>query len=165
MSEVPPELPEHLRAPSPPWVGVLVSEDPATLSRALAALPDVAVRIIDGDRCSTKQELMSMFARALRFPSYFGYNWDAFEEGVRDLEWMPPRGAHAIVITRAERVLVDSAADYQTFIDVMRATGEYLAAPSPTRGGGIPLHVILVTLPDGLASRDWGVPQLTRARP
>jgi barstar (barnase inhibitor) len=158
-------LVEHLRTPRPPWVAVLVSEDARALSRALVALPDLAVRVVEGERCATTRELMSMFARTLRFPSYFGYSWKAFEQGVRDLEWMPPRSAHAIVMTGGERVLVESDVDYRTFIDVIDAVGEHLAVPSATRGHGIPFHVLLVTSSDGLASRDWRVPHLMPPRP
>jgi barstar (barnase inhibitor) len=144
---------------------VLVSNDARGLSRGLAALPDVAVRVIDGGRCTTKPELMSMFARTLRFPSYFGYSWSAFAQGVRDLEWMPPRSAHAIVIPGADRVLVENDADYRTFLDVMSAAAEDLAVPSATRGGGIPLHVLLVTSSDGLRTREWGIAHLWRSPP
>jgi Barstar (barnase inhibitor) len=163
MKELPTMVVECLRAPRPPWVAVLVADDPRALSRAIAALPNVAVRTIDGDRCSTRRELMSLFARTLRFPSYFAYSWAAFAQGVRDLEWMPPRSAHAIVIRGAERLLVEDAADYAMFLDVMNTVGEHLAVPSATRGDGIPLHVLLVTSSDGFTSRDWRVPQLKMA--
>ena len=39
---------------------------------------------------SSKAALLAVLAEQLRFPGYFGWNWDGFEECVRDLSWLPP---------------------------------------------------------------------------
>jgi RNAse (barnase) inhibitor barstar len=40
----------------------------------------------------TKEQLLDSLAQAFRFPSYFGRNWDALDESMRDLSWMPAAG-------------------------------------------------------------------------
>jgi hypothetical protein len=47
----------------------------------------IIVRIPRGVR--SKQKLFAIYAKALRFPRYFGWNWDAFEECLGDLSWLP----------------------------------------------------------------------------
>jgi hypothetical protein len=37
----------------------------------------------------SKTVLLEALGRALHFPDYYGVNWDAFEECIRDLEWLP----------------------------------------------------------------------------
>ncbi len=53
---------------------------------------------IDGKKCSNKIKLFKEFAKKLKFPTYFGYNWDAFLDLMRDLEWMNPNDYNGVVI-------------------------------------------------------------------
>ena len=36
--------------------------------------------IIDGKKCKTEQDLFKEYATVLSFPSWFGKNWNAFDE-------------------------------------------------------------------------------------
>jgi hypothetical protein len=47
----------------------------------------IVVRIPAGIR--SKQKLLSVLADKLQFPGYFGWNWDALEELLQDLSWLP----------------------------------------------------------------------------
>jgi len=38
----------------------------------------------------TKDTLLKQLAQRLRFPDYFGMNWDALDECICDLSWLPP---------------------------------------------------------------------------
>ncbi len=42
----------------------------------------------DMKNISSKEEILSYLARKLIFPTYFGHNWDALEECLRDLAWL-----------------------------------------------------------------------------
>jgi RNAse (barnase) inhibitor barstar len=44
---------------------------------------------IDVSQVSTRQELHILLAESFRFPDYYGQNWDAFDECIRDVE-LPP---------------------------------------------------------------------------
>lgn len=47
---------------------------------------------IDGREISDKPSFLYTFAKALSFPDYFGYNWDAFEDSITDMAWLPAPG-------------------------------------------------------------------------
>src|SRR5262245_18842858 len=57
-----------------------------------------SARIVRGECCGTRLALMYEWAAALQFPSYFGVNWDAFEECVNDLSWIDG-SLHLTVVT------------------------------------------------------------------
>lgn len=37
----------------------------------------------------TKKELLKVYADSLKFPNWFGYNWDAFDDILIDFSWIP----------------------------------------------------------------------------
>ena len=55
----------------------------------------LVVRIPRGIR--SKRKLLAIYADKLRFPNYFGWNWDAFEECLSDLSWLPDGTCVAII--------------------------------------------------------------------
>ncbi len=65
--------------------------DPAGFSEPGA----IVVRVPNGVR--SKQKLLGIIAKQLNFPRYFGWNWDAFEECLRDLSWYTEPRKIAIV--------------------------------------------------------------------
>lgn len=57
-----------------------------------AALRSLGIHLatIDGASISTKRGLFEALQAALQFPDYFGFNWDAVNECLRDLNsWIP----------------------------------------------------------------------------
>lgn len=53
---------------------------------------------VNGEAIKDKNAFLAAFARALHFPSYFGHNWDAFEECLNDLSWEDKAEARGLVI-------------------------------------------------------------------
>jgi len=76
--------------PAPP-AGFLYVPSPAEYADDRA----LVVRVPRGLR--SKQKLLCVLADKLRFPAYFGHNWDALEECLGDLSWLPEELIVAIV--------------------------------------------------------------------
>lgn len=145
---------DHFGKLAPPWV-LLSTCDPKSLRAGVRReFPDFVLVTVRGEACRSKSALFDAFARALKFPDYFGHNWDAFDECVNDLEWLEGAG-YVVVVTKAERLLADDEAEYSKFIDIMSNAGREWARP-PDRRGARPFHVVLVvSSPDDLRRRDW----------
>jgi hypothetical protein len=84
-------------------------EDPAP-----ATSPAVVAEVRGG--VATKEALLDELYKALLFPEYFGDNWDAFEECIRDLSWLP---AGSVVVKHADLPLPDDVANLKTYLSVM----------------------------------------------
>lgn len=59
-----------------------------------ADLAEKGIEQLDFDtaRAASEAGLLAELARAFCFPDYFGGNWDAADECLRDLSWLPARG-------------------------------------------------------------------------
>ncbi|MEU6719178.1 barstar family protein [Nonomuraea sp. NPDC046802] len=68
----------------PPWLALSTGPAPA---------------VVDGRACRTRAAFFEEVARALRLPDYFGRNWDALTDSLRDV------GAVALVVEHAEELL------------------------------------------------------------
>ena len=73
---------------------------------------------IDGAAIGNKAALLSAFSTALRFPAYFGGNWDAFEECLHDLPVDADAKGLLILIEHAERFSKAQPKEWGTACDI-----------------------------------------------
>ncbi|RZN12286.1 hypothetical protein CWO91_04895 [Bradyrhizobium genosp. SA-3] len=60
--------------------------------------------------------LLRLIAKQLRFPDYFSENWDALEECLRDLSWLP---AGRIILEHADVPLVRDVASAKVYVAIL----------------------------------------------
>jgi len=153
-----------LQSTKKPWAHLLVLRDGEKPNLSHAVPSNFAVKIVAGTKCKTKAGLLAEFARALSFPDYFGHNWDALEECLADLEWLPARG-YVVVVTDADQVLSkpDEADDYETFVEILSEAGETWSTrrSGTVAGAGTPFHAVLaVSAKQKHKGKNWLVPPL-----
>ncbi len=68
----------------------------------LTVTTDPAPALVDGRACRTRAAFFEEVARALAFPSYFGRNWDALVDCLRDVGALDLTVAHAEELLAAE---------------------------------------------------------------
>jgi RNAse (barnase) inhibitor barstar len=162
-------LTTYLQSTKAPWTSLVIV---AAGKRAdsLVRLPTgFALKVIRGRHCKTPANLFAEFARALDFPDYFGHNWDALEECLADLEWLPAKG-YILLITDAEGVLPDHEEEYETLLEILRDAGEAWGNGQAGMGArrATPFHALFVVSEQEKAKRaHWGMkeinPEPTRA--
>lgn len=153
---------DPLASPAPPWVHLLVGRDDAPAGLPPSP-PGFVVRALDGRRCLTKRALLDEMARALGFPAHFGRTWDALEDCLTDLEWLPGTG-YRLVIFAADRLLARDPVAYPALIALLEDVGRawaFTATGHPGRSA-VPFHTVLVVAADRLAARaTWLAPRLS----
>ncbi len=77
----------------------------------------IMVRLPPGIR--SKQKLFAIFAHALRFPRYFGWNWDAFEECLSDRSWLQPK--KPVVIVHQDLPFGPGGQNRGIYLDILRS--------------------------------------------
>ncbi|TMQ03517.1 MAG: barstar family protein [Deltaproteobacteria bacterium] len=88
---------------------------------------DFVLRVPGGIR--SKAELLAALASAGRFPDYFGGNWDALQDCLRDLSWISNR---KVVIMHSDLPLHDSPAECRTYLEILQtALAEWAESVKP----------------------------------
>lgn len=85
------ELRSVLADPALSGVYVVEADGSGDFLAAAMAL-DFAAVAIDLAGCSDKQEALARFQAALKFPDWFGGNWDALADCLADMSWWPAAG-------------------------------------------------------------------------
>jgi hypothetical protein len=119
----------------------VVQTDESTLcDRALAMItsaPKGAVRTIRGRKSRSLASFFDESAAALQFPYYFGENWNAFDEVVNDLSWLPAE-AYVLLFSSADQLLHDApGADFRILVETL---SEVHAAYA--KGPGLRFHAV-----------------------
>ncbi|TKB88385.1 MAG: hypothetical protein E8D41_15350 [Nitrospira sp.] len=161
-----PALTNYLESTKAPWTSLLLIA-PEQRAESLVHPPTgLTLKIVKGRHCKTPATLFAEFARALEFPDYFGHNWDALEECLTDLEWLPAKG-YILLITDAASVLSSDETEFETFLEILRDAGEAWGSGQAGMGArrATPFHVLFAVSERERATRaHWGMKDI-RAEP
>ena len=160
-----PSLQALLCNATPPWSALLVVHRGAEASAFVKTPPGFVLRTIQGKKCPTPSALLDEFARVLAFPDYFGHNWDAFEECLADLEWLPAKG-YIVLITDTDAVLPDDEEEYDTLLEVLDDAGEAWSKGQTADGRRAPFHVVFVIAEQDKSKRKhWELEEFSLTEP
>lgn len=85
--------------------------------RAVARGSGLKVAGIELAGAADKDALLARFAQALAFPAWFGGNWDALEDCLSDLSWLPAKG-YVLLIEGAAGLRPE---EHGTLVDILAA--------------------------------------------
>jgi RNAse (barnase) inhibitor barstar len=110
-------------------VGELANFDAALLEQGVVSLE------MDGRGAGSNEELLARLAEALRFPDYFGQNWDAVDDCLCDMEWLPATG-YVLIVRNARELWAGNVPGAGKLIEVWLFAAEYWATQT------VPLHLV-----------------------
>lgn len=107
------------------------------VSKFRDAASELIVREFSAARIRSDQDLFAAIHVAFEFPDYFGFNWDALDECLADLEWLPGQG-YVLFITGAVSFWRRQPRLAARLVDV------WLAAAEQWSQHQIPFHLVFV---------------------
>jgi RNAse (barnase) inhibitor barstar len=158
-----PALTTYLQSTKAPWTSLLTIPGEQRAESLVRPPAGLMLKVVKGRHCKTPTTLFAEFSRALEFPDYFGHNWDALEECLADLEWLPAKG-YILLITDAIHVLANDDAEYETFLEILRDAGEAWGGGQAGMGTrqATPFHVLFAVSERDKAKRaHWGMKEIT----
>jgi hypothetical protein len=124
--------------------------DPVALLASIDRNDEFAT-VLDAEGMRETESLFREFVREFQFPEYFGWNWPAFHECMRDLTWLPATG-YRIVIRNGPALLADDPSETATFLrqmsDIGRTWGNSFALGEEWGGGEVPFNTVILGDPD-----------------
>jgi RNAse (barnase) inhibitor barstar len=79
---------------------------------------DFAGVAIDFADCADKDDALARIARALRFPDWFGGNWDALADSLADLSWLPAPG-YVLLLSHIDAWRDADPVAFETLSDIL----------------------------------------------
>lgn len=92
---------------------------------APATLTSTDIRI-DLAGCTDKTELLARLAQALRFPHWFGHNWDALSDCLTDLSWLPAQ-QYRLVLCEPQALRAAAPETLDTALEILAEAAEFWA--------------------------------------
>lgn len=111
-----------------------------TSAKTLARLADAAgwqFLHLDAGQVTHKAGFLSAAAETLQFPRWAGRNWDAFEELVNDLAWLPLAPGYLVLLDRLGKFSAGEPSNMRTALEILETA-------AANRADGQPPLVVLV---------------------
>ncbi|MFJ4779974.1 barstar family protein [Streptomyces sp. NPDC088762] len=106
-----------------PWMHVITPGGSVPLDQLLPGSGSVYVARLSGQEMPDEVSAFQHFSEVLKFPDYFGWNWNAFYDCLRDLDWLSA-DHRILVIESAERALSEDDAARTTFFGCLWRAGQ-----------------------------------------
>ncbi|WXR62059.1 barstar family protein [Peptostreptococcaceae bacterium AGR-M142] len=78
---------------------------------------------IDGNECLESEGLLLEFCKVFKFPDYFGHNWEALEDCINDLDWLPSDN-YTILIKDAHNILKYEYDNFKVLIRILKTASK-----------------------------------------
>ena len=108
----------------PALAGVYVVEAAGASDFLAAAMAlDFAAVTVNLAGCSDRDEALERIGTALKFPSWFGRNWDALADCLADMSWWPAAG-YLVLIEHPDAWRVAEPESFDTLLEIIEEASQ-----------------------------------------
>ncbi|BAU10827.1 barnase inhibitor [Leptolyngbya sp. NIES-3755] len=98
--------------------------DLQTEAEKSASQEGAKVFYLDGRKIATREDFLRESAEAMNFPTYFGKNWDAFDECIRDLSWVSAQ-KYILIYDRPDIFAKSQPDQWQIAQDILQSASQH----------------------------------------
>lgn len=106
-----------------PWMHIITAAGGMHPDELLPTSGSVYVARLNGQDMPDEISAFQQFDELLKFPKYFGWNWNAFYDCIRDLQWLSS-DYHVLIIESAENVLSEDDVAREEFFRTLWRAGQ-----------------------------------------
>jgi RNAse (barnase) inhibitor barstar len=107
-----------------PDVYLLSSDAQVSNLSSLSAIHRFNFFYIKGEGIKNKETFLKISGEALGFPDYYGKNWDAFEECIRDFGWCRAEG-YLVLYDHFEAFARNAPGEFKIALAIFRSAIKY----------------------------------------
>jgi len=100
-----------------------LTADARELARAAAAA-GLMVIYVDIGHAHDKEGFLTDASRAMRFPDWFGGNWDAFADCLKDLSWLQAKG-WVVILEKSKHFCGGHGHEFKEAMGIMAESAAY----------------------------------------
>jgi hypothetical protein len=143
-----PMMPSEITSDRRPWVHHRNVENIENISALSPIMSTLRLYVLDGSKMQDLDGLYGQYYEVFDFPTYFGWNWPAFDECLSTLK-NTPSSCYLTIIHSAELILIDEPQELQTFIrtlsNVGQSWGNSIGLGYPWGNGPVAFNTILLS--------------------
>jgi RNAse (barnase) inhibitor barstar len=79
---------------------------------------------LDGSVIASADDLLNGLSDIMKFPDYFGYDWNPLTDCLRDMEWLPAKG-YVILFSHPANFKRNSPNSFKIFLEIIETVFEY----------------------------------------
>lgn len=99
---------------------------------------------VDLGKVRNKHEMLEALGKALRFPEWFGHNWDALTDCLLDMGWLPATG-YVIILDHCDGIHGRAEEDFVTLMRIFQDVAQ------TWREDDVPFWCLVDMQADGIA--------------
>ncbi|WP_037863666.1 barstar family protein [Streptomyces sp. NRRL S-237] len=132
-----------------PWVHVVPEQGAVPVDLLLPMTGRTYVVRLDGREMGDTDAVFMQFYDGLRLPDYFGWNWNALFDCLRDLHWLPAEH-YVLIIEAADEILPGDPAGQRLLFETLVRAGRRWSRTR--RSDGVDLSRLVIVMSCAAAS-------------
>ena len=115
----------------------ITDKETASALRSAADVLGFVIFEVDVSTIGSEADLMDALATEMAFPDYFGRNWDAVDECLRDFSWRPAQG-YLVIVQGSDSLASTLPDEARLLLDSFVTASDFWAKEN------VPFHAVLV---------------------